>query len=149
MNEDQLKELAQKIAPHIAQELTRIPTFYGDRARLTCGHGVKLINTFFNLSSGCVKIGDHTFFGNNVTILTGTHDISKTLDERKKHPKKGNDIIIGNGVWIASGAVIIGPCEIGDNSVIAAGSILLPGKYDADCLYAGIPAKFKKKINFT
>ena len=136
MNEEELSDLARKLAPLIAQELTRIPTFYGDKSRLKCEHGVKLVNTFFNLSSGNVTIGEHTFFGNNVTVLTGTHDISKIREERKKHPKKGNDIVIGKGVWIASNAVIIGPCTIGDKSVIAAGSILLPGEYKDNCLYA-------------
>ena len=144
----ELKELAQQLAPYIAQELTRIPVFYGDPDRVKKGKGVKLINTFFNLSSGTVTIGDYTFFGNNVTILTGTHDITKKLEERKKSPTKGNDVHIGKGVWISSNAVIIGPCSIGDNAVIAAGSIVLPGVYEADSLYAGCPATLKKKINF-
>lgn len=147
---DQLTALVKKLSPLVAAQLTRTPTFYGgDRSQVICAPGVKLVNTFFNLNSGTVTIGEDTFFGNNVSILTGTHDITKHSPARKNYPKRGNDIKIGKGVWIASHAVILGPCEIGDNTVIAAGSLVLPGTYLPDSIYAGVPAVFKKTIEYT
>ena len=142
-----LAQLARQLAPLIAQELLRQPRYYGGGPeRVVCGAGVKLINTFFNVNSGTVTIGDNSFFGHDVMCLTGSHDTSKFGEDRKRFGRKGSDIVIGAGVWIASRAVILGPCRIGDNSVIAAGSIVLPGDYEAGCLYAGAPATLRKRL---
>lgn len=39
-------------------------------------------------------------------------------------PKAGRDIVVKKGVWIASNVTILGPCVIGENSVISAGCII-------------------------
>ena len=84
----------------------------------------------------------------NVNLLTGTHDYEeKKVNRQLKVPKMGRDIHIGKGVWIASNVTILGPCNIGDNCVIAANS-LITGEIKKDSLYAGVPAKFIKKIRF-
>jgi|Laugrespbdmm15sd_2_1035082.scaffolds.fasta_scaffold02595_4 acetyltransferase-like isoleucine patch superfamily enzyme len=145
---DDLNKLAELLTPLISQRLLRTPSFWGSTKRLRCGASVELVNTFFNLSSGTVVIGDHTFFGNHVSVLTGTHDITQKDQIRKQHPKEGGDIVIGKGVWISSHSVIMGPCTIGDYAVIGAGSVLLPGVYEGGYLYAGSPAKSKKRIDF-
>jgi acetyltransferase-like isoleucine patch superfamily enzyme len=147
MKQDLLALLAQQLAPLIAQELLRQPRYYGGGPeKVICGKGVKLINTFFNVNSGCVTIGDDSFFGHDVMCLTGSHDTSRFGKERRRFGRAGSDIKIGSGVWIASRAIILGPCVIGDNAVIAAGSVVLPGEYEANCLYAGTPAVLKKRL---
>ncbi|WP_425328840.1 hypothetical protein [Roseicyclus marinus] len=58
-------------------------------------------------------------------LLTGKHDYRSRNDERQKNvTSSGNDIIIGKSVWIASGAIISAPCNIGDNAVIGAGCVI-------------------------
>jgi acetyltransferase-like isoleucine patch superfamily enzyme len=100
----------------------------------------------FNLASGSITIEEEVFFCHNVSLLTGTHDISKTGSERKiSVPRQWRDIVIRKGVWIASNATIIGPCEIGENSVIGACSLVI-GDVLPNCLYAGIPAKLVRHI---
>ena len=39
--------------------------------------------------------------------------------------ESGNDIFINSGIWIGSNTIIIGTCVIGDNSVIAAASVVV------------------------
>jgi acetyltransferase-like isoleucine patch superfamily enzyme len=146
MNDNELRDLAKKLTPFIAFELTNTPVMYGNYGKVECESNVKLSNTFFNLNSGSVSIGEFTFFGNNVTVITGSHDISKTNKERWAFPREGNNIVIGKGVWIASNAIILGPCIIGDNAVIASGSVVLSGTYESNTLYAGVPAKYKRTI---
>ena len=148
LTEEDLIKIANKIGPHIINATIQTPRFLGDRARLITSKKVKLQNTFFNLNSGTVTIGDGTFFGSYASVLTGTHNIELKGADRKKAPTKGSDIVIGRGVWIASHAIIIGPCTIGDNAVIAAGAVVTPGAYEAGCMYAGVPAKLKYKIEF-
>lgn len=120
----------------------------GDNSRLHIGKECHLQDTMFNTSSGNIYIGDYTFFGHRCNVITGTHDITVKGKKRFPYPTEGNDIYIGSGVWIGTNATILGPCKIGDNSVIAAGAVVLPGNYDRDSLFAGNPAKFKKRIEF-
>jgi acetyltransferase-like isoleucine patch superfamily enzyme len=117
--------------------------------RLFVGRKVELCNTFFNLFGGKVYIYDHAFFGQNCQVLTGSHSSKKKRFERQAlDPRRGNDVVIEEGAWIASGVTVIGPCRIGAHAVIAAGSVVLPGDYEGGCMYAGNPAKFKKRIDF-
>jgi acetyltransferase-like isoleucine patch superfamily enzyme len=121
---------------------------FGDALRLHIGKKCNLQNTLFNLSSGEIFIGDFTFFGHNCCVITGTHDITKKDKGRHSYPTTGRDIHIGQGVWVGTNATILGPCTIGDHSVIAAGAVVLPGEYASESMFAGNPAKFKKKIKF-
>jgi acetyltransferase-like isoleucine patch superfamily enzyme len=99
-----------------------------------------------NTSSGMVIIGKETFFGAGVMLLAGSHDYNLTGRERKDFwYKEGFDITIGDGVWIGSGAIIIGPCKIGDNAVIGAGSVVTHNVGDYE-IWAGNPAVFIKRI---
>jgi acetyltransferase-like isoleucine patch superfamily enzyme len=105
----------------------------------------------FNTSSGFIEVGDYTFTGHNVSIITGTHRYESLLSERMSDsPMFGRDIIIGKGVWIGSNAVILGPCKIGDHAVIAAGSVVLSGTEIPSCtIVGGIPAKTIKTISIS
>ncbi|MEO9788735.1 MAG: acyltransferase [Aurantimonas coralicida] len=124
----------------MAQRLMNTPTVWGDPERVSVGNNVHLVNTLLNVSSGRISIGDHTFFGHNVSVLTGTHYIDKDGPERQLYPTDGRDIVIGSSVWIASGATVLGPCTIGDRAVIAAGAVVR-GDVEAGAVYAGVPAR--------
>lgn len=122
---------------------------WGDEKRISIGQHVQINDALINTVSGHVNIGDYTFCGHGVSFLTGTHDILKNgIDRQSSVPSKGRDITIGSGVWIASHAIILGPCEVGDNVVIGTGS-LVTGKIEANSLYAGSPAKFIRRIGST
>jgi len=55
-------------------------------------------------------------------------------------PSSGYDIYIGRGTWIASGAIITGGVKIGDNAIIAAGTVVTRDIPDY-AIVAGIPAR--------
>ncbi|RCX00364.1 transferase family hexapeptide repeat protein [Marinomonas foliarum] len=121
---------------------------WGKEDRLILGNNVHLNNAMINTVSGSIYIGDNTFLGHGVSLLTGTHDYRKTgLERQSEVPIDGRDIIIGKGVWIASNALIIGPCEIRDNSVIAANSVIT-GVIEEGCVVSTINEIKKKKIRF-
>ncbi len=144
-----IRELAEKLAPEIAQRLLITPAVFGDPKRVSIGNNVTINNALLNTSSGNISIDENTFFGHNVCLLTGKHDISKKgIDRRSSIPHTGCDIVIGKGVWLSSNVTIIGPVTIGDNAVIAAGSLVLKD-VEANSLFAGSPAKFIKKIDFS
>ncbi|MGO4526257.1 DapH/DapD/GlmU-related protein [Microvirga sp. 2MCAF35] len=128
----------------LAQALANTPTVWGDSTRVSVGSNVHLVNALLNVSSGRITIGNNTFFGHNVCLLTGTHPLDKTGAERQSHPLEGRDIVIGEGVWIASNAIVLGPCRIGDNAVVAAGSVVTNAEIEAGSVYAGVPARRKR-----
>ncbi|RUR83324.1 acyltransferase [Chlorogloeopsis fritschii PCC 9212] len=120
---------------------------YGDPQRLRLSKSCIVNNALFNLSSGNIYIGEDVFFGHNVSLITGTHDYNKLGKERMyDFPTEGNDILIEEGVWIASNVTVIGPCKIGKHSVVAAGAVV---KDDVPSYHvvAGIPAKTIKEIS--
>ncbi|MBE6123136.1 MAG: sugar O-acetyltransferase [Erysipelotrichaceae bacterium] len=92
------------------------------------GHFVKLgsyVYANFNLTmvdDTVIEIGDHTMFGPNVTICTGTHPLSPEL--REKGMQYNLPVKIGTNCWIGAGALILPGVSIGDNSVIGAGSVV-------------------------
>lgn len=81
-------------------------------------------NCFFNdnCSINClknIKIGNNCIFGPDVKIYDHDHDYKKDMNSFVKQ-----SIEIGNNVWIGANVVILKGVKIGDNSVIAAGTIV-------------------------
>jgi carbonic anhydrase/acetyltransferase-like protein (isoleucine patch superfamily) len=53
-----------------------------------------------------------------------------------------------NNVLVGMGAIIMDNCVVGSNSIIAAGAVLLENTVvEAGSIYAGVPAKFVKKVD--
>jgi serine O-acetyltransferase len=75
------------------------------------------------------KIGRDCIIGSSVTI--GGRSKSKDVP------------IIGSGVYIATGAKILGNISVGDNSVIGANAVVI-SDVPSNCVVAGIPAKVIK-----
>ena len=128
--------------------LSIAPTVWGDPERLEIDETAKVFTCFFNVNSGRIKIGEYTFAGSNVSLLTGSHDMRLTGEMRRDAERtEDGDIEIGKGVWLASGCTVIGPCRIGDNAVIAAGAVVVPGtEVPANTVWGGVPAKQIKEI---
>ena len=81
-----------------------------------------------------IDIGNLVLIGNRTVIIdTDFHGLDG-------NPTKTAPIRIGNHVWIGWGALILKGVTIGDNSVIAAGSIVAKD-VPANTIVAGNPAK--------
>lgn len=70
-----------------------------------------------------ITIGDNVIFGQNVMVYDHDHNykISGVIRDNGFHTKP---IVIGNNVWIGSNCIILKGTQIGDNSVIAANTII-------------------------
>lgn len=85
-------------------------------------------NTFFNnnciiASHEKIEIGNNCSFGPNVVIYDHDHDF-RAAGGKKEGKYKTSPIKIGDNVWIGANAIILRGVSIGDNSVIAAGTIV-------------------------
>ena len=84
--------------------------WHGDRSRLHIPDTAVVNNALFNLSGGTITIGEYAFFGHDVAVLTGTHDIEQFgLARQLAFPRSGRDVVIGEGVWLASHVLVLGP----------------------------------------
>lgn len=81
-----------------------------------------------------IVIGETAVVGDNVSMLHSVTLGGTGKEEEDRHPK------IGNGVLIGAGAKVLGNIHVGENSRIAAGSVVLA---DVPCCktVAGVPAK--------
>ncbi|MCU1661920.1 MAG: hypothetical protein QOI36_5365 [Pseudonocardiales bacterium] len=120
--------------------------WHGDRSRLHIPDTAIVNNALFNMSGGTISLGEHAFFGHDVAVLTGTHDINQFGRARQlAFPRSGRDVVIGQGVWLASHVLVLGPVTIGEHAVVAAGS-LVREDVEPYTVVAGRPAKVIKKI---
>jgi len=120
--------------------------WHGDRSRLHVPDTAIVNNALFNMSGGHITLGEYVFFGHDVAVLTGTHDIEQFGRARQlAFPRSGRDVLIGEGAWLASHVLVLGPVKIGEHAVVAAGS-LVRDDVEPYAVVAGRPAKVVKKI---
>lgn len=130
----------RQLAAEREAELTT-PRLWGPGERLSVASTAVLNDALLNTVSGKITIEEYAFFGHGVALLTGTHDVSRTGMERQLAvPSVGRDIVIGTGAWIASRAIVLGPCRIGANAVVAAGAVV-SDDVPAGAIVAGVPAR--------
>jgi acetyltransferase-like isoleucine patch superfamily enzyme len=132
---------AQAADRRIRRQLLYGTLVYGDPSRLSVAKTAVVNNALFNTLSGKIKVEDHAFFGHNVCILTGAHDVKVTGPDRQlAMPCDGHDVTIRSGAWVASNATVIGPCVVGENAVVAAGAVVIRD-VPAFSIVGGVPAK--------
>lgn len=107
-------------------------------------------SVYFNTRSGRIVVGENSVFGEDVMVLTGKHlNIEEARrDQLPLHhvPESGRDVTIGSGCYIGSGAIIIGPVEIGDQAVVGAGSVVTRN-VPARSFAAGNPATVVRTLS--
>jgi len=111
-----------------------------------------------------VKIGNNSFIGRRVTLdhsypdyifigdnisLAGNNFVL-THSNPYKHFEKTFDsfiapVVIKNGAWISIGAIILPGVTIGENSVVAAGAVVVKDIPD-NVIVGGVPAKIIKEV---
>ena len=90
--------------------------------RLVIDHGMGIV------------IGETAEIGDDCLIYQGVTLGGTGKDVGKRHPT------IGNNVMISSGAKVLGPFKVGDNSRIAAGAVVLE-EVPPNCTVVGVPAR--------
>jgi len=100
--------------------------------------GAKIGRRFFIDHGTGVVIGETAEIGDDVTLYQGVTLGGTGKDVGKRHPT------VGSGVMIGAGAKVLGPFTIGNNSNIAAGSVVLHPIPD-NCTAVGTPARVVKR----
>jgi len=144
-----LDALVKKMMPLIARYEMQTPRVWGDAKRVILRNTIHINDLLLNTRSGTITIEKDCFFGHRCMLLTGTHNYKvKGMDRLKDVPNEGRDIHVNEGVWMGSGVTVLGPCVIGENAVIAAGSLVTVDEIPANTIWAGRPAKQVKEIEY-
>ncbi len=93
---------------------------------------------------GEITIGEGVLIGPHVNIVASSHYYGPNIDLQSSSLKRGS-IMIKNHVWVGAGATIASGVTIGENAVIGANSFVNKNVPE-NTVYAGVPAKFIKKI---
>lgn len=119
-----------------------IARFISQRSRKKTGieihPGAKIGKGLFIDHGSGVVIGETTEIGDNCTIYQGVTLGGTGKDTGKRHPTLGNNVMVG------SGARVLGPFKVGDNSKIAANAVVLD-EVPPNCTAVGVPAKIVKR----
>ncbi|MGI9573772.1 acyltransferase [Alloalcanivorax xenomutans] len=95
-------------------------------------------------TDGGVEIGYRTLVGYGTQILSSNHNMPPLPEKIFYAGHSKEKVVIGDDVWIGANCVILPGVQIGDHSVVAAGSVVT--KSVPTCsIVAGVPAKVIKE----
>ena len=125
--EHDLKFLARAIS-QLSRHRTGIEIHPGAKIgkRLVIDHGMGIV------------IGETAEIGDDCLIYHGVTLGGTGKDSGKRHPTIGNNVLIGTG------AKVLGPFKVGDNSRIAANSVVL-SEIPPDSTAVGVPARVVRR----
>jgi acetyltransferase-like isoleucine patch superfamily enzyme len=141
---DEVRALfSELIGKKVDDSFLLIPPFYttgGTDIRIGRNVFINQNCTFYDL--GGLDIEDDVMIGPNVSILTSGHPLEPS---QRRAAVIAKPIVIEKNVWIAAGATILGGVTVGENSVIAAGSVVTKD-VPANTLVGGNPARVIRSI---
>ena len=141
---DEVRALfSELIGKKVDDSFMLIPPFYtAGGVDISMGRNV-FVNqncTFYDL--GGLEISDDVMIGPNVSIITSGHPIEAS---QRRAFVMARPIVIERNVWVAAGATIIGGVTVGENSVVAAGSVVTKD-VPPNTMVGGNPARVIRSI---
>lgn len=144
--QDKRDKMLKKMFAEIGEDCYIEPPFHANWGgkNVHFGNGV-YANFNLTMVDDCdIFVGNNVLFGPNVTVSAGTHPIHTEL--RSKQAQYNIPIHIGNNVWIGANSVILPGVNIGDNSVIGAGSVVTKD-IPSNVVAVGNPCRVLREIN--
>lgn len=110
--------------------------------KVSLGNDVSIAEFAHIWGGGEVTIGNSVMIASHTAITSQTH----LVDPATRRTNVFAPVVIGDNVWIGSGAIILPGVTVGENSVIAAGSVVTR---DVPCntLVKGTPARVSKVLD--
>lgn len=102
--------------------------------------GATIGENFFIDHGNGVIIGETAVVGNNVTLYQGVTLGGTGKEHGKRHPT------VGDNVMISAGAKVLGSFQVGENSKIGAGSVVIE-EVPPNCTVVGVPGRVVRHNN--
>ncbi len=124
-----------------------LPAICGEgdlRPRLCVGSHVWInVGGFWDLGA-MVTIGDRVAIGQQVMILTGTHQVGGA--ERRAGPFVARPVRIGVGAWLGARCTLLPGVTVGEGAIVAAGAVVTCD-VPPHTLVAGVPARVIRALD--
>ena len=115
-------------------------------AVISVGSFVGVNNGLLVIAAESVMIGNRCLIGKDVQILDfDEHGVAP--DERRTTVGHVSPVVIGDNVWIGNNAILLKGVRIGENAIIAAGSVVTGGEYPGGSIIGGNPARVIGNVN--
>ncbi|MDB4754066.1 acyltransferase [Akkermansiaceae bacterium] len=114
-------------------------------AVINIGASTATNNNVFIVANNSVEIGEECLIGEQVTIYDSDFHALKRED-RKDSMGTSAPVRIHDGVWLGSRVMVLKGVEIGENAVIAAGSVVT-SSIPSNVIAGGIPARVIRSID--
>jgi maltose O-acetyltransferase len=138
------KQIIKKLFGKTKKNYFLEPPFHCDYGyQIEIGENFFANFNFIVLDCAKVTIGDNVLIGPNVGIYTAGHPIH--ADKRNEGIEYAFPVSIGDNVWIGGHVVINPGITIGDNTVIASGSVVTKD-IPANVIAMGNPCKVYREI---
>jgi acetyltransferase-like isoleucine patch superfamily enzyme len=115
------------------------------------GKGLKMGNnsaigdfTHFGAPGG-IEIGNDVIMGSYISFHSENHNFLDTTKLIREQGVTSKGIVLGNNIWVGAKVTFLDGCQVGDNSVVAAGAVV-NGIYPPNSIIGGVPAKVLKAI---
>ncbi len=140
---EQTREIISELTGQELDETTWIvPPFYTDFGQfIRLGKKVFVNSGCIFMDRGGITLEDGVFIGPNVNIITENHAENPEL----RHNVYTKPILIKRNAWIGAAAIILPGVTIGENAIVAAGSVVTKDVPD-NMIVGGNPAKAIRKI---
>lgn len=139
--EKKLKEMLAEVGDGCYIESPFFSNFGGRHVHL--GEGVYANFNLTLVDDTHIYIGDYTMIGPNVTIATAGHPILPQL--RQQGLQYNMPVHIGKNCWLGAGVIVLPGVNIGDNTVIGAGSVVTRD-IPANVVAVGNPCRVMRSI---
>lgn len=111
----------------------------GDSSVLATGVNVRA-------AGGTIVIGARSVLSQHTIAVAANHDVSGGLPYlHSAWSEERTGVSIGVNVWVGANCVLLPGCRIGDNAVIAAGSVVR-GEVPPGEIWGGVPAKLIRRL---
>ena len=111
--------------------------------RVSIGENFYSNYNFVILAGNQVTFGDNVLIGPDCGIYAAGHPLD--VEQRNAGSEYAQPIHVGNNVWIGGGVKIMSGVTIGDNTVIAAGSVVTKD-VPANVLAGGVPCRVIRNL---
>lgn len=92
-------------------------------------------------AGGTIRIGKNSGIAQNTAAIAANHLLRPgTAYLRTAWDEERTGVMVGNNVWVGANCVLLPGCRIGDDAVIAAGSVVR-GEVPSGELWGGVPAR--------
>lgn len=121
--------------------------FSSVEGRLVLGDGAVLsTGTNIRAGGGVVKLGAGSVIAQHSVVVAANHKAMRGVPYLR-HPldESRTGVFVGDNVWVGANCTLLPGTRIGDNALVAAGSVVR-GVVPPNQIWGGVPARFIKDV---